>query len=239
MSAALQTPPATPEASPATATFSEALDSGHCPVCAALRHDEFEELCRWVGGNVADANNRRALDAAGGFCNHHIWLLGKIHSPHSGSLLNDFLVARLLRALRDSAVAGEQAAAEWLGRARAKCPICSRLAAREALHVAAVVEWFAEGDGWPRYTASRGLCVPHFARCLALKADAVFRQRLTNALEQQLQRLQTDMREYVRKFDGGLRRTLTRAEANAWAEAAEKLIGRANVWAPDELAPKP
>jgi len=27
----------------------ESLSSGRCPLCAMLRHDEFDSLCEWVG----------------------------------------------------------------------------------------------------------------------------------------------------------------------------------------------
>jgi hypothetical protein len=236
------TPAAQTEAAPGhpvAARFEEALAAGHCPICACLRRDEFNELCRWVGGNTQDETNRWQLEAAGGFCNHHSWLLMGIHSPRSGSLLNDFMVARLFRELKSTTAPGEHAAAAYLRRARDECPFCAHLATCEACHLDAFVRCVRDADAWRRYAESCGLCVPHFVCCLALEPDVVFQERLKDALEQQFQRLQADMREYVRKFDNGQRWTISRPETNAWVQAAEKLVGRPNIRTPDKLLQKP
>jgi hypothetical protein len=220
---------------PTTARFAEALESGHCPVCAALRQDEFDELCRWVGGNVADQENHRRLDVAGGFCNHHFWLLARFHSPHSGSLLHDYVVKRLRQALL-SAPAGTDAEAvmEWLRRATDQCPICSHLATCEARQVTAFADWMRDDVAWPRYIESRGLCGPHLLRCQARIADPALRQRLLEAQTRQLVRLQAEMRTNVKKFEAGRRWDITQDEDAAWRQAIEKLVGRVGLQKPVE-----
>ena len=80
--------------------WKEAVHSGRCPICFLLRRDEFDELSCWVGGDVADQQNRQRLEEAGGFCNSHFWLLNGLHSPQSGSLVNDFIATRLFQSLR-------------------------------------------------------------------------------------------------------------------------------------------
>src|ERR1017187_5476077 len=75
--------------------WEKAVQSGHCPICFLLQQDEFHRVCRWVGGDIADEGNRRGLDEAGGFCNWHFWLLNEIHSPQSGSGVDDYIAARL------------------------------------------------------------------------------------------------------------------------------------------------
>ena len=234
MSAALQSPPETPPAPAIPATYTEALDSGCCPVCATLRHDEFQKLCHWVGANVADANNRQALDAAGGFCNYHFWRLSEVHSPHSGSLLHDFVAERLVAALRRVARPIGDAPAGWLRRAARECPLCVHLRGCETRNLASFAEWLSDLRNRQRCLDSRGLCLPHWLRCERLVADADLRAELEQAFLRQLRHLQTEMREYVRKFDGGQRWEVTPAEAHAWMRAVEKLVGRVNVRPADD-----
>jgi hypothetical protein len=83
--------------------WKKAVHFGRCPVCFLLRRNEFDELSRWVGGDVADQQNRERLEQAGGFCNSHFWRLNELHSPQSGSVVDDFIATRLFRSLRDPA----------------------------------------------------------------------------------------------------------------------------------------
>jgi hypothetical protein len=73
--------PAVTTSENAATPWKKAVQSGRCPVCFLLQQDEFRWLRRWVGGNIADEDNRRRLDKAGGFCNWHFWLLNDLHSP--------------------------------------------------------------------------------------------------------------------------------------------------------------
>jgi hypothetical protein len=221
------------------AKFDEALNSGSCPVCHILRHDEFEELCRWVGGDVTEPKNRQELEAAGGFCNRHLWLLGKIHSPCSASLVNDFVVEQAVTALRDTTAAIGSAPARWLRESAVRCPLCVHLRAYEASYVSAFTQWL-HGDGaWPRYAESRGLCQPHLQHCLNAMGGSALRQRLLENQVHQFRRLQTEMRAYAEKFSAGRRWDIAGSEEVAWEQAIEKLVGRAGIALPDEAGGQP
>ena len=199
---------------------------GRCPICALLQADEFQELCRWFGGDVADEGNRRRLDEAGGFCNHHFWLLGEIHSPQSGSLLNDYIAAKFLDLLRNESNGGGQIRAQWLRNATEKCPLCIHLARREAQHVHAFVDWLEQPSSWQAYENSRGLCLPHLLHCQPLMGNESLRRRLDHFQSAQIEHLQKEMRELVRKFESGQRWEISPDEWNACRRIIEKLVGR-------------
>ena len=143
------------------------MHSGRCPVCFLLRRDKFDELSRWVGGDVADQQNRQRLEQAGGFCNSHFWLLNELHSPQSGARLNDFIATRLVGALRDCADDDRQAQVAWLREAATRCPVCARLRACEATHVRAFVAWLSDSVAWAEYQPNHGACACH--TCCAAK----------------------------------------------------------------------
>ena len=206
--------------------FAKALESGRCPVCALLQADEFQELCRWVGGNVADEGNRRRLDEAGGFCNYHFWLLCEIHSPQSGSLVNNYIAAKFLDLLREESNGGGQVRAQWLRNAAEKCPLCIHLARREAQHVHAFVDWLEQPPSWQAYENSRGLCLPHLLHCQPLMGNESLRRQLDHFQSAQIEHLQKEMRELVRKFESGQRWEISPDEWDACKRMVEKLVGR-------------
>ncbi len=206
--------------------LAEAFKSGQCPICALLQADEFQELCQWVGGNVADKGNRQRLDEAGGFCNHHFWLLCEIHSPRSGSLLNDYLAAKFLDSLRKESNGGGPARAQWLRNAVEQCPLCSQLARREAQHIHAFVEWLEQPLSWPAYENSRGLCLAHLLQCQPLMGNEPLRKRLDHFQSAQIEHLHIEMRELIRKLESGQRWAISPDEWDACKRMVEKLVGR-------------
>ena len=209
-----------------TSSWKEAVSSGRCPLCFVLRRDEFAELSRWVGGGVADEQNRRRLDDAGGFCNSHFWLLKGLHSPQSGSLVNDYIAARLVHWLREPAGQGWETQAAWLREAATRCPLCVHLQACETAHARAFVGWLSDSVAWSEYAESRGLCLPHLVRCQALVQDSSLVERLNQAQAAQIERLQGEMRECVRKFETGERWEISQDEWAAYERATEKFVGR-------------
>jgi hypothetical protein len=207
----------------------EAVHSGRCPVCFLLRREEFSELRHWVGGDVANPENRRRLDEAGGFCNGHFWLLTELHSPQSGALVNDYIAAKVLERLRDPGWQGWEAQAAWLLGATEHCPVCARLRAFEGAHVRDLVTRLGDGAAWTEYVGSRGLCLPHLLYCLAVAEDKPLRERLVAAQAAQVERLRVEMRGLVRKLEGGQRWEATRDEWAAYERATEKLVGRSGL----------
>jgi hypothetical protein len=224
--------PKSPPGPAAPAKLLEAVRSRHCPICFLLRQDEFDEMCRWVGGNVADEKNRARLDAAGGFCNHQVWLLSELHSPNSGSKVNDHVAAHLLPRLGVPAGSNGNAPLDWLRRAAAQCPLCEHLREREAAHLRTFVDSLAQGRSWSEYEPSRGLCLPHWLRAQATVGDESFRRRLAQVQAAQIERLQTEMRACVSKLESGRRWEISRDEWAACARTTEKLVGRKGVLPP-------
>jgi hypothetical protein len=219
--------------------LAEACKSGRCPICFLLKGDEFKELCQWVGGSVADENNRRRLDEAGGFCNYHFWLLCEIHSPQSGSVVNEYIAAKLLDSLRKESNGGGQIRAQWLRIAAEKCPLCIHLANCEAQHVHAFVTWLEQPPSWGRYENSRGLCLPHLLLCQPLLGNKSLRRRLDHFQAAQFGHLQLEMRELVRKFESGQRWEITPDEWFACKRVVEKLVGRKGAPFPHDLPANP
>jgi hypothetical protein len=189
-------------------------------------------MCRWVGGNVADGKNRARLDVAGGFCNHHFWLLSELHSPNSGSKVNDHVAAHLLARLGIPAGSDGNAPLDWLRRAAAQCPLCEHLREREAAHLRTFVDWLVQAGSWSEHEQSRGLCLPHLLRCQEAMADESLRRRLAQAQAAQIERLRTEMRACVRKFESGQRWEISRDESAAWERTTEKLVGRKGLLPP-------
>ncbi len=206
--------------------LAEAFKLGRCPICALLQADEFQELCQWVGGNVTDKGNRRRLDEAGGFCNYHFWLLREIHSPQSGSRVNDYIVAKFLDLLRKDSNGSGQVRAQWLRNAAEKCPLCIYLTRREARHIRAFVGWLEQPSYWRTYENSRGVCLPHLLCCQPLMGDKSLRRRLDDFESVQIERRQKEMRELVRKFESGQRWEISPGEWDAYKRVVEKLVGR-------------
>jgi Family of unknown function (DUF6062) len=206
--------------------LTKAIKSGHCPICALLRDDEFQELCRWVGDNVASKDNCQRLDAAGGFCNCHFWRLRKIHSPQSGSLVNDYAAAKYLDLLRNSANVNGLAHARWLQKVAEQCPLCVHLEDREATHLRKFADWLNEPPAWREYENSRGLCLPHLVGLQPLIDKPALRNQLTCTQIAQVERLQKEMRDFMRQFENGQRWEISHDEWKAWERVIEKLVGR-------------
>ena len=91
------------------------------------------------------------------------------------------------------------------------------------------VGWLGEKAAWAEYAESRGLCLPHLLRCGAVVEDGALRQRLAEAQAAQVERLRDEMRELVRKLEGGRRWEATRHEWAAYERATEKFVGRSGL----------
>ena len=212
--------------------MNEAVASGRCPICFLLRKDEFDELCRWVGGHTESEENLARLDEAGGFCNYHLWKLSELHSPYSASLVNDYAAQKALGVLRDAHHVDRGQLAREFRRTAERCPLCEQMEACEARHVTDCARWFHEEAYWWQYEQSEGLCLPHLLRCLALLDGDPLYERLVRTATAQIERLQQQMREYVRKFDArhsGEQEEITHEELDAWKRTIEKLVGRTNI----------
>lgn len=232
----------------------QAFGEAGCPVCRLLagNADRYVETVLWE--MVTDVDAREEFKRTQGYCREHAWLLARRGASLGTAILTlDVLEAALrtleadrtgnrrtfsLQQLRQKFSRSEPTeAATGLAAelaAQSACPVCSHLAQSATYYLIALAEHLAGEDSLaPAYSASDGLCLPHFRLALEYIPDDQALESLVSAQRSAWRRLRTDLREFIRKSDYNVKEDFG-VESDAWLRAIEAIAGAPPVRAKEQ-----
>lgn len=219
----------------------QAFQEPGCAFCTLLARTANRYIDGVLWEMVNDPEIRRELNQARGYCPRHAWMLVRHGASLGAAILLEDVITTLLNLLQAGRFSpspapafsrlftqNRPAAADTLVEAlspQIECPACSAVNTAEQHLIDALLAHLTGPRSLAAdYGASQGLCLPHFRRVLGRANNQTVFKALVNAQQTAWQRLQTDLREFIRKNDHNVCEDFG-PEGDSWLRAIEAIAG--------------
>jgi hypothetical protein len=226
----------------------QALTEPGCALCQLLAKvaDNYIDGVLWE--LVNDGEIRRELNQARGYCQDHAWLLVRYGASLGTAILMQDVVETLLGVIETGSFEPQPAAFSLRQMLRSNansaepsdatanlvaglspqvlCPVCTMVQKSENYYLDALVKHFCGPDDLASvYRASAGFCLPHFRLALSRVSDEATFAALIEAQKVVWQRLNTELKEFIRKNNYLFMKEGFGSEGNSWLRAIETVSG--------------
>jgi len=223
--------------------FKSSFEKGECPICEIIS-DHLERFYSWfVIESYYNPGMMDELKKAYGFCKEHTWKLIEAGRPYITGVMYEYIThtaelnleqflkeIRMLGPKRKSLLKREDERKDFkkmtgIFTQRFQCPACKNLAENErdaVLHFLMVLKEEGMKD---LYVKSKGLCLHHLLQVLSIskEAEAIF---LIEDQIERTQRLNGELREFLKKFDYRYQNEPKGPEQDSWIRAAKFFVGK-------------
>jgi hypothetical protein len=141
----------------------DACQETGCPLCRIVSRRAAQYIDNTLFEHVSDRPFRKAYREAGGFCD--------FHSRNLESYRDGLAVAILGRDLLEDRLAAFVKGKVWQPAKHARCPVCVEQDNIEKEYLTFLTQSEQDSNGQELqafFTASDGLCIPHYSRLLTL-----------------------------------------------------------------------
>lgn len=224
----------------------DALTLPGCPLCRLIAEFTDQYLDRLIYENVNDPGLRRKIRQARGFCKEHAWGLARRGAALGVSIIMHDVLKEVLKAMNEGRFQAlptisltrvqealnpkkpRSATTKFVSKLspQATCPVCVRAREMEEAYYNAFLDNLLGEDGLlPLYSASDGLCLPHFWQVLKrVDREATFKA-LVNAQRDIWAGLEEQLNEAIRKSDYRFSGEPLGEEGKAWLRALAVVAG--------------
>lgn len=199
----------------------KACEKEGCPVCTIIS----DRVERYIDGmlfeHVSDRTFRAQFRTAGGFCS--------MHSRNLDSFRDGLAVAILSRDILEDALTDFKK--KKMRKREAKCPVCMEKERIEREFLTFIAHEGQDAEFQRFFTASSGLCVPHYSLLVTLVCSKPFGkipQWLSNFQETYFSRLLERVGNFIEFSAWGRQndfKNLSEKDKIVWKEAAAALRG--------------
>ena len=204
--------------------FIDSLREGRCPICAVLRTEAWELMCAWVGRSAPERQDQRAaLSFPVFFCNHHFWMLVDMNTPQGNAAVAKELLEGAEQLIRRFLCS--QTTPKLFPELGLSCPVCRALVQLDQMLVETFCLWLNAPETRELVLDSRGLCLPHIARCCQSLQEPSLKETLLRSCQEQLGQLIRELNGYLTKRAPSLRSGRTQDEEKSPLRSIEKLVG--------------
>jgi Family of unknown function (DUF6062) len=218
----------------------EALQTPGCALCHMGQRKSLRYVETLLNEAVIDVDQRDTWREARGLCHWHAWMATE--TPHSAGSVA-ILYADVLHHDREHLAALTAAApATWRWRSQRSlaqrlqgwlrawrqqraCPVCHLWREQEQLYLHVLLDDWQEPELAQAFAASSGLCWRHTLLLVEHGRQHAHVQAVLTAQQVHLQRLQDELREFIRKLDYRLARQPYGSEADAWRRVVTLYVG--------------
>lgn len=225
----------------------EACREPGCPICRLEQDGVKRYLDNQLYENVNSPKWRDQLRLSLGFCREHVWLAvdKRLGDPLGFSIIYRDLINSVLKRLET----GEQPVRAPRGWAallrqipeeartriaallsavtpRKRCPVCEHRDEMTRNTLAVLLEELKQPEMVAALQASQGLCLPHVHQALEQMRDVSVLEILLTIQREKLERLRTELDEFIRKNDYQFAAEGFGSERDAWLRALGMLVGK-------------
>jgi hypothetical protein len=215
----------------------EALRKPGCSICRLEQQSVERYLDNQFYENVNSPAWRDRLRTSHGFCREHAWLgvdqrLGDAlgYSIIYHDIVNSVL--KQLDAKQRSIVPRRRASPRnWLAQVRTaltprrRCPACEYREEMTRQILSAFVEDLPSPELMDALQASEGLCLPHLQQSLETITDRSMQEKLLSIHREKLEKLKTELAEFIRKNDYQAIQEGFGSEGDAWLRSIGMIAG--------------
>jgi hypothetical protein len=205
-----------------------------CPMCRAMCRVGEEHLRSLMAADISDSHVRNRMKRSGGLCREHVLTAVEI-AARSDNRMGMALVAEFLLEIGASRLNSRQTGfpprpnRRWRHRQRTRdsdsCPAC----AAESVIVDSYIESLLTSRGAELRKSildgERGFCLPHALRAIDRTDRAEDRALIVESWNRRAQHLTDLLAEFFRKESYQNRLEPKGAEADAWVQASEWVVG--------------
>ena len=213
-----------------------------CFLCSLEDELESKYMDTYLSELVMDAASREKIIKSRGFCNHHYYKLliaaNKPTSPdgHGVALINESIAEKLIQDLRKLKSRGMDGTQKLLS-AGNKCPACVHLDEFARKYAEKIIELLSSNNGefLELLKESKGFCMPHLITLLDVALEVApdkmeqIAETLIEVEEKNLQRLSSELAEYVRRQSYEFSDKDRVAVADVVLRSVEKIAGRRGI----------
>lgn len=211
----------------------QGIERQMCPLCRVAHKADREYVWQFSEEGFGDEETMQLVARAHGFCMEHADMLRRIDIATQSMLGVSTIYAELFSDL-DSELAALDVE---LPSERGKCPACANRDAAVRQNARYLLTTLASaGSIAERFSASPGLCFPHFDLVWASGGTAQARQLILSVQRRAVTELLNDLREFIRKEGAEFKHEPKGPQQDAWWRAIRLTAG----WpAPTESASVP
>ena len=224
----------------------DALALPGCPICRLRAEFTEQYLERLIYENVNDPGLRRKIRQARGFCKEHALGLARRGAALGVSIIARDVLREVLKTMEErhwpsfpsTPLARVQEALDPEGNrsptiqlvsklaAQTTCPVCVRTKEMEEIYYHALLDNLLGEEGLlTLYSASDGLCLPHFRQVLKhVRREPTFKA-LVSAQRAIWSKLEGQLSEAIRKSDYRFSNEPLGEEGKAWLRALAVIAG--------------
>ena len=201
-----------------------------CPLCAIFKKSEEDFVDTYLGASYMEPSRREETNEKG-FCHKHFKQMFDAGNRLGLALMTDTYMKETIKKLQDNAqrvmeaAQGEakknilmrvgrknadiQSAAAEIGEMAGRCSLCERLdSVMERYIYTLLYMWKHESEFKKVFAESKGMCLEHYGKTLAMAQDhlsgkelAEFVETLTKIQIENLERVEKDLEWFTLKFD--------------------------------------
>ena len=190
-----------------------------CPICSLLEHSVEKYLENLLHEFTMDPVSRREIRNAFGYCGKHtaqlIKVTEKTNQRLSASIVAEDLANSFLkycrRALKQTGTRGIDSLKKDAG-----CPICSYYAKHEKLYISEFARGMQKNEFQDKYMENSYICMDHLIKVSRLIKDRSILKKVLEPRIAEIESLDTDLNNFIKKFDHKSGGKITDSEAMAW-----------------------
>lgn len=214
-----------------------------CAVCRILQRDAHKLLDSILYEYVTNPAMQNKFRASRGLCNEHGWQLTQFSNALGTAILYEQAVHEVLTILNDHVSNGvgqgirrifsanPQAALADALEPTGDCPVCASVDDAEGRYLRLLCDHLEDAQFIAAYHTSEGLCLGHFRQMLRIIPDAGRAKSFATTQMEILQRLRTELLEFMRKNDyQHVSEEVLTPEATSWIRATSRLAGERGVF---------
>lgn len=196
-------------------------------LCRLSEESIHRYLEQWKDELFTDVDIRQELRNSKGFCHKHTWQLADMGANIALAQAYRDVLSDLMDQLANDKHTRRR---HWFETktALAPCPACQRQAEFEGRFIATLREALSDATFYEQFTASSGLCLPHFQLACTLRpldGSENWLPPLKQAQLHCLQRLDAQLGELIRKHDYRFQHEAQGSEMLSWKKAAGLVAG--------------
>jgi len=215
--------------------------NSECFLCDLETEIERKYLDNYLSELVMDAKARQRIIASRGFCNQHSYkLLIEASKPtssdgHGIALIMQSVTEQLIQDLTEHTRHHNHSFREMLANEE-KCPACTHIDLFLKIYLKETALLLSSNEEFSKlFVGSKGLCVPHFVTMIRVLEEGKHNQKQNTAAtileveKRNLQRLHSELSEYVRRQSYEFSEKDRRAVADIVMRSVEKIAGRRGI----------
>ena len=197
----------------------ETFSRDGCPICSLLEHSVEKYLENLLHEFTMDPVSRREIRDSFGYCGKHTAQLIKVtertNQRLSASIVAEDLANSFLKhcrkALKQTGTRGIDSLKKDPG-----CPICSYHTKHEKLYISEFARGTLKEEFIERFRENSYICMDHLIKVSRLIKDRSILKRVLEPGIKEIESLDTDLNNFIKKFDHNSGEKITDDEAMAW-----------------------